>query len=68
MLLRSLGVARSSSRACSITLYSSPRSRNVVTMREPIIVSSVRPTVVSDTPRSAARLRSTDTFSCGLRA
>ena len=37
MFARSLGVARSSSRACRITLYSSPRSTNVVTMREPSI-------------------------------
>ena len=47
MLVRSLVVARSLSRAWRMTLYSSPRSRNVVTMREPIIVSSVRPTAVN---------------------
>ena len=56
MLSRSRGVRAVVSRACSITLYSSPRSTNVVTMREPSMVSSVRPTVCSETPRSAARV------------
>ena len=43
MLSRSLTEARWSSRACRITLYSSPPIRKVVTMREPSMVSSVRP-------------------------
>ena len=66
MLSRSDGVARSSGRAWSTTLYSSPRSTKVVTMREPSMVSSVRPTAVSDTPRSKARSRSMLTLILGF--
>ena len=39
---------------------------NVVTMREPSTVSSVRDTVCSEMPRSAARLRSTATLDLRL--
>ena len=51
--------------ACSITSYSSPLSTKVVARRPPIMVSSVVPIAVADTPRSAARVLSTTTRICG---
>ncbi len=68
MLSRSPTEARCSSRACSTTLYWSPPIWKVVTTREPSMVSSALPTLCSDTPRSAALLRSTRTCSCGWRS
>src|SRR3546814_1721888 len=63
MLLRSLGVCRALSSTCTITSYCSEPRLKRVTLRPPIIVSTVRPTSATELPTMLIFSRFTDTRS-----